>query len=250
MKVSIVTPVYNDPRVGEALSSVEEQQGISELEKVVIDGGSDDPTKDVLNEWESRVDVLISEPDEGIYDAMNKGITVSTGDVVGILNADDRYADSDVLRDVVDIFEETSVDACYGDLVYVDDKDEVRRYWRSGSYRRHRFWFGWMPPHPTFFVRKKVYEERGTFDLDYPIAADYELMLRLLVVEQVDVRYLDRVMVRMAMGGESNASLGNIVQANREVRRAWKKHGLKGGGLAPFLKPARKVFQFLRSPPR
>lgn len=251
MKISIVTPVYNEPRVGRALDSVFAQEGVPELESVVVDGGSDDSrTLEVLEANEDRIDAWIREEDDGIYDAMNKGVEAASGDVVGILNADDRYADPHVLRDVVEALEGSSADACYGELVYVDEDDEVLRYWRSGRYRPRRFWFGWMPPHPTFFVRREVYEEHGTFELSYPIAADYELMLRLLVVEEIDVRYLDRVLVQMATGGESNASVGNIVQANMEVRRAWKEHDLRGGALVPLLKPFRKLFQFLHRPSR
>ena len=159
MKVSIVTPVYNDPRVERALDSILSQRFGGELELIVIDGGSTDETLKVLSKYQDRISILVSEPDEGIYDSMNKGIRLATGDVVGILNADDRYNDPFVLRDVSIAMNDPSIDACYGDLVYVDSKDRVVRYWKSGYYKPFKFYLGWMPPHPTFFVGRRLYEE-------------------------------------------------------------------------------------------
>lgn len=250
MKLSLITPVYDDPRVERALASAHDQRlpDDVELERIVVDGGSGDPTASILEDWREEIDVLVSEPDEGIYDAMNKGVDAASGDVVGILNADDRYQDERVLADVVNRFREQDVDACYGDLVYVDEDDDVVRYWESGEHAPERWRRGWMPPHPTFFVHREVYEEHGVFDLDYPIAADYELMLRLLLVHEVRVGYIDRVLVRMATGGNANASASAVLDANLEVRRAWQKHGLDGGGLVPVLKPLRKAVQFVRRP--
>ncbi len=248
--ISIITAVYNDPRVERALDSLLSQDlpESSGLELIVVDGGSTDGTLDVLKGYGGQIGVFISERDEGIYDAMNKGIARASGDVIGILNADDRYADVYVLRDVLQAFDDHEVLACYGDLVYVDDNDRVVRYWRSGEHRRAKWYAGWMPAHPTFFVRREVYERYGVFDTQYRIAADYELMLRLLVKRRVKAAYIDRVMVRMANGGHSNRSAGNVLQAAREVRRAWQNNGLAGGQLAPVLKPAQKVFQFVRRP--
>lgn len=215
------------------------------LESIVIDGGSSDETIDVLDDYREQIDVFVSEPDGGAYDAMNKGIVRASGDVVGILNADDYYSDPSVLRDVLDRLVESGADTCYGDLVYVNRNDDVIRYWQSGPYRPIRFHLGWIPPHPTFFVKRSLYERYGTYDLDLPISADYELMLRLLLNRGVSTTYIDRVLVRMAVGGQSNESLSNIIQGNREVFRAWKKNGLRGGYLAPFFKPLRKLPQFV-----
>ena len=241
MKVSITIPVFNDMRVGRALDSVLSQQHEHELELIVIDAGSTDGTLEVLERYRKRIAVLVSEPDRGIYDGMNKGVGLATGDVVGILNADDRYSDPLVLRDVMDAFSREEVDACYGDLVYTNEADETVRYWKGGDRRNWRL--GWMPPHPTFFVRRHVYEKYGAFDLRYPISADYELMLRLMLKHGIEVRYLDRVLVNMAPGGNSGGSVSTIMKANIEVARAWRKNGLRGGVLAPVLKPARKIFQ-------
>lgn len=246
MKISIITPVYNEPRIQQTLDSILSQRGVPELETIVVDGESTDETATILEEYSSRIDVLIREPDEGVYDAMNKGIELATGDVVGILNADDRYNDDQVLKDVMDSMQKSEADLCYGDLVYVDSNDEVVRYWRSGPFRRFKYYFGWMPPHPTFFVREDVYDEFGDFDLSFPIAADYELMLRFLLKYDLSITYVDRVLVRMATGGQSNESIRNILQANWEVWRAWQKNSIPGGQLAPIAKPLRKIPQYIR----
>ena len=250
MKISIVTPVFNDPRVGRALDSVFGQRHNHTLEAIVIDGGSHATTLDVLERYRPRLSVLESEPDGGIYEGMNKGIRRATGDVIGILNADDRYAHANVLRDVMDIFERhDGVQVCYGSMVYVDDAGNACRYWRAGANVRYKWYIGWRPPHPAFFVRRHVYEAHGLFNLDYRIASDYEMQLRLLFMHRLVSIYIDQVLVHMAPGGNSNKSLRNIVRANLEVRRAWLSNGLRGGLLVPVLKPIRKFPQFLRRPP-
>ena len=244
MKISIITPVFNDTRVGRALDSLLSQRHEHDLELIVVDAESTDRTMQVLERYRDSITTLISEPDNGIYDGMNKGIRHATGDVVGILNADDRYADESALRDVAGAFSDDEIEACYGNLVYVNHNDDIVRYWKTGDAGLRKWYWGWMPPHPTFFVRRSVYDEYGGFNLGFPIAADYELMLRLFVRHRISVRYLDRVLVRMALGGESNGSISNIIKANSEVARAWRLNGLRGGYLVPFLKPASKIFQF------
>jgi glycosyltransferase len=248
MDVSVITPVYNEPRLEETLDSILDQEGISNLEIVVVDGGSTDDTSAVIDKYRDAIDLLIRGPDQGVYDAMNKGIRAATGDVLGVLNADDRYQDEFVIRDILKRMEETGARTCYGDLVYVDKNDNIRRYWKSGSFRARRFYFGWMPPHPTFFVHSAVYEEFGLFDLNFEIAADYELMLRFLLNYDVSVAYLDRVLVRMATGGQSNESICNVFRANVEVTRSWKKNDLVGGSIVGLVKPMRKILQFFREP--
>jgi len=248
MKVSIVTPVYNEPRIEHTLESILSQQGVPELEVIVVDGESTDETTEILDEYRDEMDSLISEPDDGVYDAMNKGIDRSTGDVIGILNADDRYQHPDVLRTVIDTFEEADTDICYGDLVYVDNDDSVVRYWQTGPYNPRRFYFGWMPPHPTVFTRKDVYDQYGQFDLDFDIAADYELLLRLLMKEELEAAYIDEVLVRMAIGGQSNQSLLSIFKSNLEVARSCQKHNIRAGPLIGVIKPLRKPLQYLKTP--
>ncbi|MCY4652891.1 MAG: glycosyltransferase family 2 protein [Dehalococcoidia bacterium] len=248
MKISIISPVFNDVRVARALDSILSQRHEHDLELIVVDAASTDGTMEVLRRYGDRITTLISEPDNGIYDGMNKGIRHATGDVVGILNADDRYADEYVLRDVAEMFADEDVEACYGNLVYVNHNDEIVRYWKTGRTGLRKWYWGWMPPHPTFFVRRRIYDEYGDFNLGFPIAADYELMLRLFVRQRISVKYLDRILVRMALGGESNGSISNIIKANSEVARAWRLNGLRGGFLVPFLKPASKIFQFVGRP--
>ena len=248
MKISIVVPVFNDVRVKRALESILAQQHDHELEIIVVDAGSTDGTFDILKAYKERLSVLISEPDEGVYDGMNKGIQRATGDIVGILNADDQYNDSLVIRDVAAVFCSETIDVCYGNQIFTTRAGRVIRYWKAGRFRRAKWYFGWMPPHPTFFVRRRVYERYGAFDLQYPIAADYELMLRFLFKHRTSVKYLNRVMVNMAPGGLSNRSVSAIVKANIEVARAWKNNNLQGGLFVPLLKPASKVFQYMRRP--
>lgn len=245
MDVSIVTPVLDEPRLASAIESVRDQRTTATIELLVVDGGSGDETTHILDDYDTDIDVLVREPDDGLYDAMNKGIERASGDVVGILNADDRYEGPTVIQSVLDALDETGADSCYGDLVYVDEADDVVRYWRAGECHPRKFYLGWMPPHPTFYARRAVYEQFGTFDLAYSIAADYELMLRFLLKHGISTTYLDRLLVRMTTGGTSNASVGNIIRANREVYRAWRDNGLRGGGLVPLLKPLRKVTQFV-----
>ena len=247
MKFSIVTPVYNDPRLKSTLESVLGQSDVSP-EIIIVDGQSTDETVSIIEEYQDLIDTLICEPDEGIYDAMNKGILRAKGDVVGVLNADDRFQDEFVLRDVRDKLNQTGADVCYADLVYVDEQDEVVRYWESGDYQPRRFYFGWMPPHPTFFVRRGFYDRYGMFDLEFSIAADYELMLRFLLKQGASAAYVDRVLVRMAEGGKSNESVRNIVVANKQVYKSWRKNNLRGGALSSVLKPLRKLGQFVRKP--
>ncbi|ELZ23698.1 glycosyltransferase [Halosimplex carlsbadense 2-9-1] len=248
MKVSIITPVYNEPRIADTLESIFSQRDVPELEVIVIDGESTDKTTDILDEYQEKIDVLVRESDEGVYDAMNTGISLATGDIIGILNADDRYQHPDVLRTVVNTFNETETDICYGNLVYVNSDDSVVRYWKSGPYASQKFYFGWMPPHPTVFVRRGMYKKYGTFDLEFEIAADYEFLLRLLVEEAVPATYINEVLVRMSIGGQSNRSLSNIFNANVEVAKSWQKHNHRFGPLVGIIKPLRKITQYVKKP--
>ena len=250
MKISIITPVYNEPRIKRALDSIYRQRSRYEIEVVVIDAGFFDKTSDLLELYKDQIDILVSEPDEGIYDGMNKGVEHATGDVIGILNADDAYADGDVLRDVMSTFlKNPEIDACYGDVVFLDDSAEIKRYWKSSPHRRVKWYLGWRPPHPSFFVRRRVYELYGCFNPNFPIASDYEFQLRLLFRYRIRCLYLDRTLVYMAPGGASNGSVLNIIKGNLEARRAWKYNQLPGGTLVPILKPFRQIGQFFRTSP-
>lgn len=243
--VSVVTVVKNGRRtIAECLASVAGQS--AQPEHVVVDGASTDGTLELLRRAPG-VARLSSEPDSGIYEAMNKGIRMATGEVVGTLNADDMYAAPDVLAAVARVFEDPSVEACYGDLEYVDRNDLTRvvRRWKAGPLKKEGFLRGWMPPHPTFFVRRRVYERYGVFRTDLGSAADYELMLRFLYRFGVKAAYIPRVLVRMRTGGASNRSLAARIRANRMDREAWRVNGLKPLVSTLVLKPLRKLPQFL-----
>ncbi len=246
MKVSIITATFNSAAtVLDTLKSVQSQTW-QELEHIVVDGASIDDTLRLLEAGKHR-GPFVSEPDKGIYDAMNKGIQMASGEIVGILNSDDVYANPTIIEKVVQLFEQTGADAVYGDLWYVDaaDMQRVKRKWVAGSYSRESFLYGWMPPHPTFFVRKSVYAQYGSFNLDMYTAADYELMLRFLYKYQIPAAYLPEVMVKMRVGGASNQSLKNRLLANKGDRLAWKVNGLKPYWFTVTLKPIRKITQFI-----
>ena len=250
MLISIITPVLNgQDTIEDTIKSVL-GQSYKEIEYIVIDGGSTDGTVRQVKRYSNRISKLISEKDNGIYDAMNKGIRLSSGDIIGILNADDVYANDLVLDTVAKEISKNQVDACYGDLVYVDkdNTDKVIRYWKSRKYEKGLFKKGWMPPHPTLFVRKWVYEQHGVFDLTYRFAADYELMLRLLYRCGIRGAYIPELLVKMRIGGMSNRSVGNLIKKSREDYRAMRANGLRGGLFTLALKNISKVPQFFRKP--
>ena len=237
MTITIITVSYNcAPVIPHCLSSVV-SQSFADLEHVVVDGGSTDKTLGVLQAHCSQLSVLVSEPDDGIYDAMNKGIALASGDIIGFLNADDFYAHDRVLETVAQYFaEDPKLDACYADLMYVDQSDTKRiiRYWQSNQFIGGSFSRGWCPPHPTFFVRRSIYERFGGFDLNYSIAADVELMMRFLEVHKLRVKYVPDVWVKMRMGGTTNKNWRNVWIQNQEVLRALKSHELSANSFYFF----------------
>jgi glycosyltransferase len=244
-KISVITAVYNGvDTVGDSLESTLAQD-YPQVEVVLVDGASTDGTVELLESYRQRVATFVSEPDKGIYDALNKGIRLCTGDIVGFLHADDVFASVDALSHVAKAFQDPSVDAVYGDLVYVrrDQLGSVVRQWRAGQCTRSRLKRGWMPPHPTFYVRRSVYERLGSFDTDYRIAADYDSIVRFLFVAAIKTAYVPRTLVRMRVGGISNRSLRTIVRKTKEDYSVVRKHGL--GGLWTILqKNLSKVGQF------
>lgn len=249
MKISIITVCYNSAAtIRNTIDSIASQQ-YSDREHIVVDGASQDGTMEIIKNA-SSVAQYVSEADKGIYDAMNKGIKMSTGEIVGILNSDDYYADDTVLGQVAEVFKNPEIQACYADLVYVDQQDTSRvvRYWRSRDFEPGLFKSGWMPAHPTFFVRRKVYEQYGDFDLSYPRQADFELTMRLLEVHKIRAVYVPRIWVKMRVGGASNNSFIGVLKGNLEAYSACKKHDL---GVDCFFIP-RKIFsrvpQYFRRP--
>ncbi|WP_439557170.1 glycosyltransferase family 2 protein [Dyadobacter sp.] len=247
MKVSILTVVYNGAStIRQCIESIVNQD-YPDIEYIVVDGNSKDGTQDIVKSFAHKVSKFVSEKDAGIYDAMNKGIQLATGDIIGILNADDFYAVSTVISDVVNLMKTGNYDACYGDLEYVDftNGEIVKRRWTSGLYQKGSFLNGWMPPHPTFFVRGEVYDQYGKFRLDLGSAADYELMLRFVHKAEIRIGYLPKVLVKMRAGGVSNSSFKNRILANRNDLKAWKTNGLKPRFYTLWMKPLRKILQFI-----
>ena len=246
MRISVITVCFNAAEtIADTIDSIRSQSH-PDVEYIVVDGGSTDETLAIIAQNRDVISVLITGPDNGMYDAANKGISAATGEIVGMLNADDFYADRDVLKDVASSVAEGS-DAVYGDLHYVDRKhpQTIRRNWVSGSYNRSSFLSGWMPPHPTFFLRKNAYDTYGLFRLDFKSAADYELMLRMLYKHSLKPRYINRVLVKMRVGGKSNVSIANRIRANKEDRKAWTINGLKAAWYTLYLKPLSKLSQYV-----
>lgn len=231
MRISVITVAYNSAAtIADTLRSVNAQTH-ADVEHIVIDGASRDGTVQTVREVGRRVAVLVSEPDQGIYDAMNKGLSRATGEVVGFLNADDCFAHDQVLSHVAASMTDPQVDACYGDLEFVDEHDmrRVLRYWKAGTYVPGACARGWMAPHPTLYVRRGVYERHGPYDPSFRMAADFEMSLRLFDVAGVRAAYLPEVLVHMRTGGASNRGLASLVRNNRETSRACVKHGRPGG---------------------
>lgn len=247
MKISIITATYNSAAtVADTIESVANQT-YNNIEHLIIDGLSKDNTLDVVKN-SKHIGPVFSEKDKGIYDAMNKGILKASGDVIGILNSDDFYASNDIIEQVVHLFATTNCDLLYGDLYFIDQNDtsKVKRKWISGNYKLKDFLYGWMPPHPTFFVRKEVYEKYGMFNMELGSAADYELMLRFMFKHKLKTSYLNKVMVLFRVGGASTKNLNNRVKANMNDRRAWTVNELRPKWFTLHLKPLRKIKQFIK----
>ncbi|CAN5434877.1 glycosyltransferase family 2 protein [soil metagenome] len=248
LKVSIITVCYNSSETIENTIQSVVLQNYSNIEYIVVDGLSSDSTLSIVEKYKNRISKIISEKDNGIYDAINKGIALASGDIVAILHADDFYTNGNVISSIVNCFEEKKVDAVYGDLQYVErmDTDKVKRNWVSGAYNRQNFLKGWMPPHPSFFVKKEWYDKFGLFNTTLKSAADYELMLRFLYKHNCSVAYLPQVLVKMRVGGKSNISIANRIKANREDKRAWELNDLKPGAFTFIQKPLSKLGQFFK----
>lgn len=249
MKVSIITITYNSAATVEDTIRSVVNQDYPEIEYLIIDGKSKDNTLAIAEKYKDRIAKIISEKDKGLYDALNKGIRHATGDVIGMLHSDDLYAHPQVISKVVEAFRNNAgSEGVYADLVFVNRNDtgKVMRTWESGQYREGDFMKGWMPPHPTFFVRKECYEKFGGFNTDLKLSADYELMLRLIHKNKIRLAYLPEVIVKMRMGGVSNVSFFVKLKANLEDKMAWKMNGLKPGVATLLLKPLRKIGQYFK----
>jgi len=247
MKISIITAVYNNEQTIRYCIESLLAQSHPAIEYIVVDGGSTDGTIEIIKSYAGKISHFISEPDNGLYDAINKGINLSCGEVIGILHSDDVYATNDIIKTVDEYMTRYGVDSCYGDLLYVrkDSIDKVIRYWKSCPYREDLFQKGWMPPHPTFFVTKAIYEAYGVFNSNFRISADYELMLRLLLKCRISTVYIPEVIVRMRVGGMSNRSLKNLLIKTTEDYLAWTVNSLQLKFYTIPFKNISKLSQFL-----
>ena len=246
MKISIITPCYNSELTLEDTIESVLSQDYPNVEYIIIDGGSHDNTISIIEKYKDEISMVISEKDDGIYDAMNKGIQISTGDIVGILNSDDFYAHEKVLSKIAKSFLQNGCDAVYSDLQYISKQNKTKlvRNWKSEEFKLSKFKWGWMPPHPTFFLKKESYIKFGSYDTRLTLSADYELMLRMLYKYQLKPIYIPEVMVKMRIGGKGNSSLLQRIRANIEDRKAWRINNVKPNLFTLYLKPLRKLIQY------
>ncbi len=249
MKISVITITYNSQfTVEDTIKSVLSQD-YPDVEYIIVDGLSKDKTMEVVNQYRNRISKIISEKDKGLYDALNKGIGLATGDIVGMLHSDDIYANEHVLSRIADEFKQHSnTQAVYGDLVFVNraDTQKIMRTWTAGAYNEDAFLQGWMPPHPTFYIKKECYDKYGVFNTSLKLSADYELMLRMIHKNKVKVRYIPQTLVKMRMGGVSNVSFFVKLKANLEDKLAWKLNDIKPGKLTLLKKPLHKLSQYFK----
>lgn len=252
MKLSIITITYNSEKtLRDTINSVLKQT-YQNIEYLIIDGASKDNTIAIIKEYEPLFKgrmKWISEPDKGIYDAMNKGIRMATGDMIGILNSDDLYMDNNVLEDIAHTFNQTKVDAVYGNLLFVEENNtnKIVRTWKGSQHNPGGFLKGWHPAHPTFYVKKEIYEKYGVFDTSFDVSADFELMLRFIEKYQISNHYLDRYFIKMRMGGESTGSIKKIIEGNKNVLRAFKKNGFKVSPFYPIIRLFPKAINIIKT---
>lgn len=246
MKISVITVVFNGVNTLEDTIVSVNSQSHPNVEHIIIDGYSTDGTQDIIDRHKEKFSQVLIEPDIGIYDAMNKGLAMGTGEVVGFLNADDFFENETVLAQISDILGNSSIQACYANIVYVDPKNlnKVIRYWNSSDYEDGLFEKGWMPAHPTFYARRDIYENFGYFNLNYHFQSDYELTARFMAVEKIKTKYIPEVWVRMRLGGATNRSIVNILKGNLESYNACKKLGLKMSPIYFVTKFFMRVSQF------
>lgn len=245
MKISIITATYNSAAtIKDTLLSVN-AQAYANIEHIIVDGGSKDNTLEIVREFGLKVTTIISEPDKGIYDAMNKGISVATGDVVGILNSDDFFTSDDIISVVANTFEENDINALYGDVNFVNPENINKsvRYYSSKIFRPSLFRFGFMPAHPSYYMKRSCYKEYGLFSLDYKIASDYDLLIRYLYKYKIKYKYLQKDFVTMRTGGMSTENFNSRITLNKEIVRACKKYGIYTNMFLLSLKYFYKIFE-------
>lgn len=247
MTLSLITPSYNSAKtIARTIDSVI-AQNYADLEYIIIDGASSDNTAEIVASYQDKIKInFISESDKGIYDAMNKGVKLATGEIVGILNSDDLFDNDKVLLTISDAFKDKTIDAVYGDIKYFsDDINKVSRYWQSGEYKESKLNNGWIIPHPALFLRKAVYGKCGSFNIDFKIAGDYEFILRLLKIHKINVKYIPSVFVRMYDGGTSASNLEQRRKGWEELKKAWTVNNLKVPSLYIIRRLLFKLSQYI-----
>jgi glycosyltransferase involved in cell wall biosynthesis len=244
LKISLITVSFNAESTIESCIQSVLAQSFKNVEYIIIDGASTDNTLQIIHKYKQRIQILVSEPDKGIYDAMNKGIKMASGDIIGMLNADDFFAYDDALNDIANLFNNHHCDIVFADLDYVDHQGKVIRKWRSGEYTPGKFNWGWMPPHPTFYCKKELFQQFSYYSLEYGTAADYELMLRFMYKNGVKASYLNKVIIKMKTGGASNKNLNSRVKGLLFDLKAMRNNGIKAPLLGLIFKPLRKISQY------
>ena len=246
-RISIITVAFNSHKtISDTIDSIL-KQSYSNIEYIIVDGGSTDGTSEIIRSYGSRISTFISEPDKGLYDAINKGIRLATGDVVGLLNSDDYFYNANVIKDVAKSFEENDIDAVFGDVIFVDNKNlsKVTRFYSSKYFRLWKFRFGFMPAHPTFYAKRELFEQIGYYKSDYKIATDFELLVRFLFINHINYKYIQMPFVSMRRRGVSNRSILSNITLNKEILRACKENGIKTNYFNIYSKYFTKIFEFM-----
>ena len=247
MKVSIITVCFNSEKTIERTINSVLSQNYSNIEYIIVDGYSNDSTIQIIEKYKNSIQKFVSEKDDGIYDAINKGISISTGDIVGILNSDDIFSNQSIISDIAKVFnEKPQLDSIIGNIAFINDKEKIVRIYNSKSWRPNRLQYGFMPPHPSFYCKRELFHKFGWYKKDYKIAADYELLIRFLKIHQISYYQLNTIMVYMNLGGVSTNGFKSIFLLNREVKRACEENGLNTNYLKLYSKYFLKILEFIR----
>ncbi|MEI8141450.1 MAG: glycosyltransferase family 2 protein [Chitinophagia bacterium] len=246
MKVSIITVCFNSEKTIERTINSVLSQNYSNIEYIIVDGDSKDSTIQIIEKYKNSIQKLVSEKDDGIYDAINKGISISTGDIVGILNSDDIFSNQNIITDVAKLFiEKPQLDSIIGNIAFINDKEKIVRVYNSKSWRPNRFEYGFMPPHPSFYCKRELFHKFGGYKKDYKIAADYELLIRFLKIHQISYYQLNTIMVYMNLGGVSTNGFKSTFLLNHEVKRACLENGLSTNYLKLYSKYFLKILEYI-----
>jgi glycosyltransferase involved in cell wall biosynthesis len=249
VKISIITVCYNSEKTIERTIKSVLSQNYNNIEYIVVDGGSKDSTVKIIKNYTDSIHEFITEKDDGIYDAINKGIYMSSGDIVGILNSDDIFSNENIISDVAKIFiEKPQLDSIIGNIAFINNNEKIIRVYNSQNWTPNRFVYGFMPPHPSFYCKRELFHKFGGYKKDYKIAADYELLIRFLKIHQISYYQLNTIMVLMNLGGVSTKSFKSTFLLNREVKRACEQNGLKTNFLKLYSKYFFKILEFIRLP--